>query len=152
MTQPPPPLTDLKLPPQLKEAINTAFARFRPICVGYVSEDNRPKLSFRGSTQVFSDTQLAIWVRNPAGGIIGALASNPNISLLYGDVSPTTRAFITFRGRGHVDNSEATRRRVYGGMHERERARDPEQKGVPLIIDLEGVDGIFGEQPLQMRR
>jgi len=102
MTQPPPPLTELKLPQTLKEAINTAFARFRPICVGYVSEDRRPELSFRG--------------------------------------------------RGRVDNSEATRRVVYGGMHERERARDPEQKGVPLIIDLESVDGIFGDQVLQMRR
>lgn len=152
MTQPPPPLTELKLPPTLKEAINTAFARFRPICVGYVSEDRRPELSFRGSTQAYSDTQLAIWVRTSTGGIIGALAGNPNISLLYGDVSPTTRAFITFRGRGRVDNSEATRRVVYGGMHERERARDPEQKGVPLIIDLESVDGIFADQVLQMRR
>jgi len=152
MTQPPPPLTELKLPPALKEAIDTAFARFRPICVGYVSNDGRPELSFRGSTQVFSDTQLAIWVRKPTGGIIGALAKSPSISLLYGDVSPTSRAFITLRGRGHIDNSEATRRTVYARMHEREQARDPEQKGVPLIIDLDSVDGIFGEQVLQMRR
>jgi hypothetical protein len=83
--QTPPVPTGLKLSPALKDTINTALARGRMISVAYVSPEGRPELSFRGSVQAYSDTQLAIWVRNPEGGIIKAVVSgHPHIALLYG--------------------------------------------------------------------
>jgi hypothetical protein len=148
----PPPLTELKLPPALKQLVNSALARGKLISVGYVGENGRPELSFRGSVQAFSDTQLAIWVRSPTGGLVDAIAKNPNIALLYGDLDPSTRAFLTFHGRGRIDNSPATRRVVYSSSNEQERERDKEQKGVPLIIDLDTVDGFFDGTPVKMRR
>ncbi len=151
-TKMPPPLTELKLPPALQEAVTTAFARTRPISVAYVSADQRPQLSFRGSTQAYSETQLAIWVRPSKGGLAAGLEKNPHLVLLYGDITPDSRAFVTFRGRGRIDNTEAVRRKVYETMHPLERDRDPERKGKPLIIDLDSVDGIFAGQVLQMRR
>ena len=66
----PPVLTELKLSEDMKKAVNTAFERMKPIVISYVDENGAPKLSFRGSTQAYSDTALAIWVRMPDGPIL----------------------------------------------------------------------------------
>jgi len=148
----PPVLTELKLSSALKETVNTALARGRMMSVAYVSPKGRPELSFRGSVQAYSDTQLAIWVRNPAGGILKAVTSgHPHIALLYGELSAESKAFVTFRGRGRLESSESVRRKVYDGSPEAERNLDRERKGIPLIIDLDSVDGFFGGNVLKMR-
>jgi hypothetical protein len=144
--------TELKLSPALQETVNTALARGRMLSVAYVSAEGRPELSFRGSVQALSDTQLAIWVRDPAGGIIKAVTSGrPHIALLYGELNPESKAFVTFRGRGRVEPSEPLRRKVYDASPEIERNMDKDRKGVALIIDLDRVDGFFGGNALRMR-
>ncbi len=149
----PPVLTELKLPSALKDTVNSALERGRMLAVAYVSADGRPELSFRGSVQAYSDTQLAIWVRNPEGGILAAVrGGRPHITLLYGELRPDSKAFVTFRGRGRIESSEAVRRAVYDHSPELERNLDKERGGLPLIIDLDSVDGIFGGNVLKMRR
>lgn len=149
----PPVLTQLKLSPALKETVNTALARGRMISVAYVSPEGRPELSFRGSVQAYSDSQLAIWVRNPEGGILKAVTSgHPDIVLLYGELGAQSKAFLTFRGRGRVESLESVRRKVYDDSPEIERDMDKDRKGVALIIDLDSVDGVFGGSILKMRR
>ena len=148
----PPIFTELKLSPALKETVNTALARGRMMSVAYVSPEGRPELSFRGSVQAYSDTALAIWVRNPTGGIVKAVASgNPHITLLYGELGAQSKAFVTFRGRGRVDSSESVRRKVYDDSPEIERDMDKGRNGVALIIELDSVDGFFGGNALKMR-
>lgn len=123
------------------------------LSVAYVSPEGKPEISFRGSLQAYSDTQLAIWVRNPEGGIIKAVhAGHPHIAILYGELSAQSKAFATFHGRGRIDNDAPVRRAVYGNSPKLEQDLDKEQKGVPLIIDLDSVDGFFGGNRLQMRR
>jgi hypothetical protein len=144
--------TELKLSAALKETVNTALAHGRMMSVAYVSPDGRPELSFRGSVQAYSDTQLAIWVRNPEGGIVHAVSGGrPHIALLYGELGAQSKAFLTFRGRGRLDSSESVRRKVYEDSPEGERNLDKDRKGVALIIDLDSVDGFFGGAALKMR-
>lgn len=152
MSAPPPVLTELKLSDEMKDAVNNAFGTRRPIVVAYVDEKGAPQLSYRGSTQVYSDTQLAIWVRNPAGRILESIAKNPAVSLVYGYFEPNERGFMFFRGRARVDGGDAVRKQVYEHAHEFERSQDPERKGVAVLIDLDSVDGFFGGARLQMRR
>jgi hypothetical protein len=111
-----------------------------------------PSSRFEAAHKPYSDTQLALWVRNPEGGLSEAIDKNPNITLLYGDFSPESRAVITFRGRGRIDKSEAVRRTVYDNSAAGERDRDKERKGNALIIDLDSVDGFFAGGMLKMRR
>jgi hypothetical protein len=147
------PSPELKLGSALRDTINHALEHGRMLSVAYVGLDGRPELSFRGSVQAYSDTQLAIWVRNPEGGIIKAVrGGNIHVSLLYGELGPQSKAFVSFRGRGHVENSAAVRKTVYSSAPELERNLDKEQKGVPLIIDLDSVDGFFQGNALKMRR
>lgn len=145
-------ITELKLSPALREVVNSALDHGRMMSVAYVGPDNRPELSFRGSTQAYSDTQLAIWVRNPNGGIIAAMRDGrSHISVLYGEIRPDAKTFLSFRGRGHIESSEDVRRTVYEHSPELERNMDKDRRGVPLIIDLDSVDGVFGGAILKMR-
>ena len=148
----PPILTELSLSEDMQRAVNTAFETLKPIVVSYVDENGAPQLSFRGSTQAYSDTQLAIWVRNPEGRILESVEKNPAIALLYGSFEPTARAFMIFRGRARVDGSDAVRRHVYEHAHAFERDKDKDRKGSALIIDLDSVEGFFGGAQLKMRR
>jgi hypothetical protein len=147
-----PTLTELKLSQDMKRAINTALESGRTVAIAYVDETGAPQLSYRGSTQAYSDTQLAIWVRNPQGRILSATKKSPAVALIYGNFDPNARGFMVFRGRARIDNSDDVRRRVYEQAPEGERNLDKERKGVPLIIDLDSVDGFFGGARLQMRR
>jgi len=148
----PPILTELKLSAEMKDAINKAFEAQKPIVVAYVDENNAPQISYRGSTQGYSDTQLAIWVRNPEGRLLESIAKNPAMALMYGNFDPAGRAFMTLRGRAHVDSSDAVRRKVYDSAHPFERDKDKDRKGIAIIIDLDSVDGFFGGAMLKMRR
>ena len=158
MTTPPPmeTLTELKINDDLKKIITEAYIpNDLPIVMAYVDEQGRPGTSFRGSTIVLGDSQLAVWARNPAGGTAKALPNNPNVTLVYRQPSPDhqrSSAVITFRGRARVDNDESVRRRVYDEMPQRERDSDPEMKGVPIVIDLDSVTGFMPGYRLQMLR
>lgn len=141
----------LKLPAALKEAINTALTRGHPMSIAYISTEGRPEISFRGSLQTYGDTKLAVWIRNRNGGLLRATrAGSAHIAALYGD--PRADAFVTFRGRARIYESPEVRSAVYEHAPESERNADKEQRGTPLIIDLDSVDGFFGGRTLRMRR
>jgi hypothetical protein len=148
----PPVLTELKLSEEMKKAINTAFERMKPIVISYVDESGAPKLSFRGSTQAYSDTALAIWVRMPDGPILDGVKKNPAVALIYGDFRTDGRDFMIFRGKARLDKTDAARTRVYESAHAFERGQDKDRKGNALIIELDSVEGFFGGALLKMKR
>jgi len=130
--------------------VNNALEHGTPMLLAYVDQKNQAHLSFRGSTHVHSPDQLAVWVRNPEGGLQAALDNNPQLTLMYRD--PPTRTTIFFYGRGHVEADDATRDEVYDSSPERERAADAEKKGIALVIDLDHVQGGSPDARLDMRR
>ncbi len=81
----PRPPAELKLPPDLKERITNALKDRHPILISYVDETGQPNVTFRGSTQAYSDDQLAIWVRNADGRMLASIAKNPKVALMYRD-------------------------------------------------------------------
>ena len=147
----PPVLTELKLSDEMKKAIGTAFERMKPVVISYI-ENGAPKLSYRGSTQAYSDTALAIWVRMPDGPILEAVQKNPAVALIYGDFRTDGRDFMVFRGKARIDESEAARKQVYESSHAFEQSQDKERKGNALIIELDSVEGFFGGALLKMKR
>jgi hypothetical protein len=140
----------ITLTEEMCTAINGALANGTPVVVAYVDERGQPRLSFRGSTQVFGDDRLAIWARNPEGGLPQALAANPRVTLLYRNPQP--RMLLTFEGRGHIAADEATRTAVYEGAPEPERNADPERKGVAVVVELDRVTGITPSGRVLMQR
>jgi hypothetical protein len=136
---PPPPVTDVRFTDDIKETIMGAYGAGAPALVAYVDSDGQPSLSIRGSTQVYSDDQIAIWVRNPDGGLPTALKANPRVSLMIR--IPETRATLNIRGRARLDNSDEVRQKVYSTAPENEQKADPDKKGIPLILDVDRLDG-----------
>lgn len=151
MSTPSPDSTELKLTADMKSAVNKAFESSKPIAIAYVDENGAPQLSYRGSTQAYSDTQLAIWVRNPQGRILESVEKNPAVALIYGNFDPNDRGFMIFRGRARIDGDEGVRDHIYEHAHEFERNQDPERNGLALVIDLESISGFFGGERLNMQ-
>jgi hypothetical protein len=96
-------------------------------------------LSLRGSVVVYSDSRLALWVRNPAGGLVGAVAERPGLSLLYRD--SRTRTTLIVRGQGHIESDPAVRERVFELTPEVEQLHDVTRRGVALIVDVTEIRG-----------
>ena len=79
------------IPETARGLINGALRNNTPIAIAYVDEDGKPNLSLRGSVQVYSPTQLSIWLRNSGSGMARAIAKNPNVALLYRDSATAQR-------------------------------------------------------------
>lgn len=137
MAGPPQPSKVITLP--VKGAINGALANGTPIVVAYTGEDGTPQQSLRGSVCVYSDTQLAIWLRNAEGGLPSALASRPGLSLLYRDSK--ARMTLIVKGTGHIETDPDVRDRVFELTPEVEQLHDPGRKGAALIIDVLEIRG-----------
>jgi len=148
----PEPMTELKLSDQIKQMVNTSFTSGKPIIVAYTDANGAPSLSYRGSAIAYSDTQLAIWARNPEGGLQKAIAANPRLTMLYRNPGPDDRAMLQFRGVAHIQNDDATREKVYSDIPEAEQNADREKKGSPVILDLERVDGFMPGARVAMRK
>jgi hypothetical protein len=146
----PPPATEIRTTEAISIAVNGALANHTPITVAYVDQEGQPQLSFRGTTQVFSDDQLAIWIRNPEGGLLSAIEANPRLALFYRD--PATRTTYQFHGRAHADRSEETSDRVYSNSPEPERNMDLQRRGVAVVVDLDRIEGRDGSGAILMQR
>jgi hypothetical protein len=136
---PPPTPQVLALTDDIKGAVNGALENGTPTLIAYVDDLGAPHLSFRGSTHVHSDHQLAIWNRDPQGGMSRAIGTNPHVAVFYRDHN--TQTTYTFSGRATLATEPATTELVYAETPERERNLDPMKRGAAVIIDLDRVEG-----------
>src|ERR1700744_2155365 len=89
----------LILTQEVKDLVNRSLESGNPILLAAVDRDNRPVLSFRGSTTVHADDQLGFWVRNQQGGTIEAIRHNPHVALMY---RSATVPLLKFEGRARI--------------------------------------------------
>lgn len=141
---------DFAISDELAGLVNGAFGSGKPILIGYVNADQVARLSFRGSVHVHSGDQLALWARDPEGGLLRALPSNPNLTLMYRD--PETRTTIFFYGKAHAESDAALRDSVYAAIPEPEQKADPERKGSPVIVDVHQIQGRTADGPVNLSR
>jgi hypothetical protein len=134
----PPVATPIRITDTMADAVNGALMNGSPFIVAYVDGEGQPHLSLRGTVQAYSDDQLALWVRNPEGGLPAAIATQPHLALLYRDASPRS---YQFHGRARVDNSDEVRDRVFESSPERERNFDPQRLGLAVVVDIDHIDG-----------
>lgn len=142
---------------EITEAVGARLANAlisgHPATVAYVGAENRPRISHRGSLQRLSDRQLAMWVRNPDGGLAKALGERARIAVLYSDFSdPVRRILFNCVGRAHVEPDEDLRRTVYDNSPELEREADPDRVGVAIVIDVDEISGFVDGEYIQMHR
>lgn len=128
-----------EIPLVARGMIDNALANGTPMVVAYVDQEGMPQLSLRGSTQVFSPTQLCIWLRSAEGGLTRAITANPRVSLLYRD--SRTRSTLIVKGTARVETDPAIRDEVFELTSEVEQMHDPSRQGAALIIDVTELRG-----------
>jgi hypothetical protein len=143
------PATD-SIPLDVRALINNARVNNTPMVLAYVDETGKPVQSFRGSVQVYGDTQLCAWIRHADGALIRGIAKNPQVSLVYPFTAAT--ALLLIEGTARVDADEATRRRVFELMPEQEQNHDPDMTGAALLIDVTSLQGFTPSGPVRMVR
>jgi hypothetical protein len=136
----------IELTDEMRTRLANALTDGHPVVVATVAGDGQPKLSYYGSTHVHSTDQLALWVRNPEGGTLQRIATNPRMTLLYRD--PVAKVRWVFEGRARRVDDAAERDRVYDETPEFERAMDADKKGVAVVVELDAVTG----RDVDMRR
>jgi hypothetical protein len=137
--------TPIKITEEIRAMVANAQLDGFPMTVAHVDLQGQPIISFRGSTQVFSDTQLAIWVRNADGNFLNAVKANSKLALMYRNGK--TRALYQFQGRAHVSTDAKAREQIFSNMNQSERNHDYAQTGIALIIDLDRIEGWAGMSP-----
>lgn len=145
-TPPPPPVASaIVLPPALRRMIDQALVERHPMLLAYTDADGQPVLSFRGSVQVHGDDSLAMWIRNAEGAFVRAIRANPRVALMYRNED--TKSTYQFQGRARVSLDESERRKVFGAAPPAERAHDFAMLGVPVVVELDRVEGYAGLGP-----
>lgn len=124
---------------ELTALIDGALECGKPVLLTYVARDGQPHISFRGSTQGHSGDQLAIWIREPTGGLLQALPDNNRVTLMYRDSEQRTT--YLFYGRAHIETDPAAASAIYEKAPKVERDRDPDRVGVPVVIDIDAIQG-----------
>jgi len=122
---------------ELRARIARAIDDLVPVTVSYIDTRGKPHIAFYGSTHLSGPSELAIWVRNPAGELPRTVAKNPFVAAIYGNIKD--RIYATFEGKARLAPAAADRDRVFKGMHAIEQKYDAERKGVAILIDLSRV-------------
>jgi pyridoxamine 5'-phosphate oxidase-like protein len=133
-------MTEIDLTGEVAEAVNGAVLRGPALVLGYVADDGSPSLSYRGSAQVYSTDQLAVWARKPVEGLAQAITARPTVSLLYYSRNTPGPAYLSIKGRARV--APEVNDAVYDAMVDVEQAQDSERKGVAILIDVDDVIGL----------
>jgi general stress protein 26 len=128
-----------QIPDSARGLINGALRNNTPMTVAYVDENGKPSLSLRGSVQVYSPTQLSIWLRNKEGGMVTSLQKNPNVALLYRDSN--TRSTLSIQGVAHVEEDPEVCERVWDNIQDVEQKHETREVGCALIIDVTRIQG-----------
>jgi pyridoxamine 5'-phosphate oxidase-like protein len=149
---PPGPLepSPVHLDDAVKDAINGAVRTGHAMILTYVDAEGQPQMSLRGTTQAYSDDQLAVWVRDPRGGLTRAIEHNARVALMYHD--PETHQTYQFHGRARLVDTDDVRAQVYGNAFEGEQNMDWRRRGAPVIVDLDRVEGIGPGGRILMQR
>ena len=112
------------------------------------SKEGRPQISPKGSIAVFDAETLCFWERGFHSSY-QAIADNPHVVVYFRN--PNRKDEITYRasglrfhGEATIATDEADRARVYDLAPADEQDKDPERKGVAVLIRVDLIEDIGG--------
>ena len=131
MTSAPPLSLDLT---HYAEAVNNAYYN-QQVCVLATCGADDPDLALKGSCMVWDADHLAYWERG-GGETLAAIRSNPRVAVL---VRPKGSPPMRFWGNAEVVSEDPQRLAIYDRVIPEEQGRDPERKGVGVLIRVDRV-------------
>jgi hypothetical protein len=128
----PPPLTlDLT---QYAEAVDNAYYN-QAVVVIATSNGHDVDLAMKGSFMVWDADHLAYWERG-LNETLAAIRANPRVAVL---VRPKGSPPLRMYGEATVVDDAAVREAVYQRVIPEEQARDPDKRGVAVLIRVDRI-------------
>ena len=128
---------------EMAEYVDRAHDDGLTCLVATASKDGQPNLAFKGSVMVWDKDHLAFWER-AHGETLKQLRENPRIAAVYRNRA-AGKAW-RFWGVAELHESGELRDRIMARTVQAELDRDPERKGVAVLIRVDRVAGTGGEQ------
>jgi len=123
---------------EMAEYVDRAHENGLTCLVATASADGRPNIAFKGSMMVWDRDHLAFWER-AKGETLAHLRENPRIAVVYRNKA-AGKAW-RFYGVTEVHESDPLREQVMTRTIPDELERDPERKGVAVLIRVDRVLG-----------
>jgi hypothetical protein len=122
----------------MAEAVNSALAEGTPCVVATASKDGVPDLAFKGSLMVYDDDHLAFWERG-GSQTLAHLRENPRVAALYRNRE--RNEMWRFYGVAELHEGDTLRQQIMARVVQPELDRDPERKGLGVLIRVDRVVG-----------
>jgi hypothetical protein len=130
-----------------------AFDDGVPPLLGTASRDGEPQISPKGTLALLDAETLCFWERSYRSSY-AALEENPRVVVYCRNhqraaALPFRNGALRFRGVARIAADEATRARVWALSPAAEQARDPEKKGVAVLIRVDRIEDLAGQVIMQ---
>jgi len=132
----------IALTDQMREMVNNALANNCPCVLATATASCEPDIGFKGSTMIFDNESLAYWERTRRQHLKN-LTENPRVVVLFRD--PQTKINWRFHGVATIHPDGPIREQVMARVVRAELEKDPERKGLAVIIRVNKVTNLVGE-------
>ena len=132
----------IHLTDEMRELIDNALESGTPCIFATASPDGVPNVGFRGSMMVLDDESLAYWDRGRLSSL-EHVEGNPKVVALFRH--PVKRVVWKLRCTASVYREGPIREQVMSRVGEPELARDPDRKGIAVILRVEQLVTLAGE-------
>src|SRR5262249_20791070 len=123
------------------DAVNNALAEGTFCVVATQGAEGIPDIGFKGSLQVFDRDHLAYWERT-RGGHLANLRANPGVAVLY--FNRERGKYLRMYGRAELYEDGPVREQIKAKTPPPELERDPEGKGIGVLISVDRLVEAFG--------
>jgi hypothetical protein len=119
---------------QYAEIVNNLYYN-KAVAVVATSNGSDVDLALKGSFMVWDQDHLAFWERG-MNETLSAMRANPRVAVL---VRPQGASPMRFYGAASVVKDPALREAIYQRVIPEEQQRDPEKKGVGVLIRVDRI-------------
>ena len=132
----------IHLTDEMQDLIDNALENGTPCVLATASPDGSPNVGYRGGMMVFDRGSLAYWDR-AQGSSMEYVDANPKGMVMFRD--PGRRVAWTFRCAATVHRTGPVRDAVMARVVKSEIDRDPEGKGVAVVLQVTQALTLGGE-------
>ncbi len=138
----------IKMTPLMRDLLVSAAADGVPCLVGTATKTGHPQISPKGSVAVFDERTLSFWERSFRSAA-AAIGQNPRVVVYYRNAAraaeiPYRSAAMRFHGSARIVDSGPERERAWELTIPIEKKKDPDRKGVAVLIDVDRIEELSG--------
>ncbi len=138
----------IKMTPLMRDLLAKATDDGVPCLIGTASKTGYPQISPKGSVAVFDEHTLCFWERSFRTAA-AAIKENSRVVVYYRNAARTAEipyrsAAMRFHGTARIVDSGPERDRAWELTIPFEQERDPDRKGVAVLIDIDRIEELSG--------